>query len=205
VGLYYFGRRFYDPNLQRWLNRDPLGDIGSLVYLAPALDQNNESDDDEIGDDDLQNAWNQDNINLFSSLGNNPICAFDSFGLCEDSVDDAALSNPGETGKLASDMSRDLAKEAKDGQEAAAAAQKAEQDAAKKAAEEAAEKEAAQVASEKMAKAMANRIGKDLGKEARREFHDAQRLRDRTGQELKQDAKAIYDEYGKTCPKWMSP
>jgi RHS repeat-associated protein len=24
-GTYYFGRRFYDPNLQRWANRDPLG------------------------------------------------------------------------------------------------------------------------------------------------------------------------------------
>jgi hypothetical protein len=48
-----------------------------------------------------------------------------------------------------------------------------------------------------------------LGKEARREFHDAQHLRDRTGAELKQDAKAIYDENyektGKTCPRWMSP
>ena len=27
-GMYYYGYRFYDPNLQRWLNRDPLGDIG---------------------------------------------------------------------------------------------------------------------------------------------------------------------------------
>src|SRR5438876_750926 len=30
-GLYYYGYRFYDPNLQRWLNRDPLGDIGFQV------------------------------------------------------------------------------------------------------------------------------------------------------------------------------
>jgi purine-binding chemotaxis protein CheW len=27
-GLYYYGYRFYDPNLQRWLNRDPIGEIG---------------------------------------------------------------------------------------------------------------------------------------------------------------------------------
>ena len=27
-GLYYFCYRFYDPNLQRWLNRDPLGELG---------------------------------------------------------------------------------------------------------------------------------------------------------------------------------
>ena len=25
-GMYYYGYRFYDPNLQRWPNRDPLGD-----------------------------------------------------------------------------------------------------------------------------------------------------------------------------------
>jgi RHS repeat-associated protein len=26
--MYYYGFRFYDPNLQRWINRDPLGDPG---------------------------------------------------------------------------------------------------------------------------------------------------------------------------------
>jgi RHS repeat-associated protein len=30
-GLYYYGFRFYDPGIQRWLNRDPLGDLGSLA------------------------------------------------------------------------------------------------------------------------------------------------------------------------------
>jgi RHS repeat-associated protein len=29
-GLYYYGYRFYDPNLQRWLNRDPLGEEGGF-------------------------------------------------------------------------------------------------------------------------------------------------------------------------------
>jgi RHS repeat-associated protein len=29
-GLYYFGYRFYDPNLQRWLNQDPLGEAGGI-------------------------------------------------------------------------------------------------------------------------------------------------------------------------------
>ena len=27
-GMYYFGFRFYDANLQRWINRDPLGEAG---------------------------------------------------------------------------------------------------------------------------------------------------------------------------------
>jgi RHS repeat-associated protein len=31
AGLYYYLYRFYDPNLQRWPNRDPLGDIGSDI------------------------------------------------------------------------------------------------------------------------------------------------------------------------------
>ena len=39
-GLYYYGYRFYDPNLQRWLNRDPIGEEGGLnlhqyVYNDP--------------------------------------------------------------------------------------------------------------------------------------------------------------------------
>jgi len=29
-GLYYYGYRFYEPSLQRWVNRDPLGEAGGL-------------------------------------------------------------------------------------------------------------------------------------------------------------------------------
>jgi RHS repeat-associated protein len=28
-GQYYYGYRFYDSNLQRWINRDPIGELGS--------------------------------------------------------------------------------------------------------------------------------------------------------------------------------
>ena len=40
IGLYYYGYRFYDPNLQRWINRDPLGEFADLnlyrfSYNAP--------------------------------------------------------------------------------------------------------------------------------------------------------------------------
>ena len=40
TGDYYFGYRFYDPNLQRWLNQDPIGERGGLnlyryVYNSP--------------------------------------------------------------------------------------------------------------------------------------------------------------------------
>jgi RHS repeat-associated protein len=30
AGIYYYGYRFYDPNLQRWLNRDPVGEAGGI-------------------------------------------------------------------------------------------------------------------------------------------------------------------------------
>jgi RHS repeat-associated protein len=29
-GIYYYGYRFYDPNLQRWMNRDPIGERGGV-------------------------------------------------------------------------------------------------------------------------------------------------------------------------------
>jgi RHS repeat-associated protein len=29
-GFYYYGYRFYDPGMQRWLNRDPLGEEGGI-------------------------------------------------------------------------------------------------------------------------------------------------------------------------------
>lgn len=34
AGLYYFGRRFYDPNLQRWPNHDPIGERGGKNLYA---------------------------------------------------------------------------------------------------------------------------------------------------------------------------
>lgn len=40
-GLYYYGYRWYEPQLQRWLNRDPIGEAGGInlyqfVFNAPA-------------------------------------------------------------------------------------------------------------------------------------------------------------------------
>jgi RHS repeat-associated protein len=35
TGLYYYGYRFYEPNLQRWLNRDPIQQLGGInLYRA---------------------------------------------------------------------------------------------------------------------------------------------------------------------------
>ena len=44
-GLYYYGYRWYAPNLQRWLNRDPLGERGgSNLYAFVANDPINSLD-----------------------------------------------------------------------------------------------------------------------------------------------------------------
>ncbi len=42
-GMYYYGYRFYDPNLQRWISPDPLGEQGgynlySFVDNTPSLE-----------------------------------------------------------------------------------------------------------------------------------------------------------------------
>jgi RHS repeat-associated protein len=60
-------------------------------------------------------------------------------------------------------------------------------------------------ASEKVAVNMAKLIEKELGKDARRAFHDLKSGCDRTLQELKDDVKIIYDQYGKgkKPPRWM--
>jgi RHS repeat-associated protein len=79
-----------------------------------------------------------------------------------------------------------------------------EETAAEAAAEDAAET-AAQPASEKQALRVAKQIEKDLGKDARRDFHD-EKLKgagDRTMQQLKDDARAIYEDHGKTPPSWL--
>ena len=37
-GLVYYLYRFYDPNLQRWINRDPLGDVAAVNSIYRALE-----------------------------------------------------------------------------------------------------------------------------------------------------------------------
>jgi RHS repeat-associated protein len=63
-GLVYYLYRYYDPNLQRWPNRDPLSDYGSLVYSEP----NDES------------LWDFIEINLYRPVGNSPVNSTDPYG-----------------------------------------------------------------------------------------------------------------------------
>ncbi|HEX3718197.1 MAG TPA: RHS repeat-associated core domain-containing protein [Verrucomicrobiae bacterium] len=76
-GLAYYLYRYYDPNLQRWLNRDPLSDSASIAYSA-----SNEGTmirafrtKGNIG------PWELHAPNIYSFVGDAPTVAFDSFGL----------------------------------------------------------------------------------------------------------------------------
>ena len=41
-GMYYYGYRFYDPSLQRWVNRDPLGSVGGVdIRVSDRYTRNN--------------------------------------------------------------------------------------------------------------------------------------------------------------------
>jgi RHS repeat-associated protein len=78
-GLYYYGYRYYEPNLQRWVNTDPLGDLGSLVYITSFGASQFES----IGapnDAALFDAWAEVNRNLYAALGNRSPNAIDPDG-----------------------------------------------------------------------------------------------------------------------------
>src|SRR5207249_9602456 len=65
TGIYYYGYRFYDPNLQRWLNRDPLADVGfKFVRALPVPRVFGES-------------------NLYTFVMNDGVNNIDSYGLLE--------------------------------------------------------------------------------------------------------------------------
>jgi RHS repeat-associated protein len=63
-GFYYYGYRFYDPGMQRWLNRDPLGEKGF-----------------KEGEFIRGRAIAMKDHNLFSFISNSPVEQLDYFGL----------------------------------------------------------------------------------------------------------------------------
>src|SRR6266566_5032182 len=63
-GMYYYGYRWYDPNLQRWLNRDPIHEFGFLALKGRKM------------------GWHQDaELDLYAFVGNNPVNRIDPLGL----------------------------------------------------------------------------------------------------------------------------
>ena len=74
-GLYYYGFRFYDPNLQRWLNRDPIGELGGVnLYCNAANNPINRFDSLGLFDGNCSNEaffgknWKQWTQNMIQML-----------------------------------------------------------------------------------------------------------------------------------------
>ncbi|PWU12323.1 MAG: hypothetical protein C5B50_21765 [Verrucomicrobia bacterium] len=67
-GLYYFGYRFYAPSLQRWINRDPISELGFEELRDAPLDI-------------MASIAGGERVNLFRFVGNCPQGRFDKWGL----------------------------------------------------------------------------------------------------------------------------
>jgi RHS repeat-associated protein len=76
-GHYYYGYRWYAPNLQRWLNRDPIGEPGFQVLrrALPQVTAIASSSGRWMGGD------RPDNENRYLCVGNSPVNHVDPLGL----------------------------------------------------------------------------------------------------------------------------
>jgi RHS repeat-associated protein len=63
IDLYYYGYRWYHPNLQRWLNRDPLGELGFELLRNETPDVSGSGP------------------NFYLFVENDPVVSFDAIGL----------------------------------------------------------------------------------------------------------------------------
>lgn len=65
-GLVYYLYRYYEPSLQRWVNRDPLGDLGSHDYALTGLTADNVAGESEgMTGEGFLTVWAKINLNVF--------------------------------------------------------------------------------------------------------------------------------------------
>lgn len=74
-GLVYYLYRFYEPSLQTWINRDPLGDGGGLAYVGALQGVETSLDTLGVHLEELERP------NLFAFVINAPTDYWDAFGL----------------------------------------------------------------------------------------------------------------------------
>jgi RHS repeat-associated protein len=81
-GLVYYLYRYYEPNLQRWLNQDPLGDIAGLPMMTVGIAQWSESyNGGGMTDGEFQGAMVRVSLSLYTAIANTPLRMIDAFGL----------------------------------------------------------------------------------------------------------------------------
>jgi RHS repeat-associated protein len=79
AGLYYFGRRYYDPMLQRFVNRDPIQESGGL-NLYGYCGNNPVSLIDILGLDCPPSEWNLWFLNMYNNFGQDSVNILDAVG-----------------------------------------------------------------------------------------------------------------------------
>ncbi len=81
VSMVEVASAFYDPGLQRWINRDPLSDHGSLAHKSTASMPSNEAADTrgELSRQ-AEDSWMKVNRNVFGFLANSPLTWIDPLG-----------------------------------------------------------------------------------------------------------------------------
>jgi RHS repeat-associated protein len=76
AGLYYYLYRYYDPNLQRWPNRDPITELGFALLMSPNVTA---SDDGSTFSTGVVRE-DEGDVNLYSFVVNEPILLVDTYG-----------------------------------------------------------------------------------------------------------------------------
>jgi hypothetical protein len=77
--MYYYLYRFYDPNLQRWINTDPKAEEGfATISLGKTRSNLLAALPAEAA---MPKVYNSENEHQFTFVGNNPINNFDGLGL----------------------------------------------------------------------------------------------------------------------------
>jgi RHS repeat-associated protein len=75
--LYYYGYRFYQPSLQRWLTRDPLDELGFDLILVISMEMSVAN----AGDPTPPDAYMVELFNQYAFVLNSPTATVDVFGL----------------------------------------------------------------------------------------------------------------------------
>ena len=98
-GMYYYGYRWYDPNLQRWLNRDPLFEEEGFGVMHEFTAKSDAA------------VFIHEGVNLYAYILNNPTMDVDPFGLASapGGVGTIGIANPENAEAIAAALGYDSA------------------------------------------------------------------------------------------------